>query len=149
MTPSTRLAAPESVAVICPRADLRLSPPPKSLPNVDATTKPESPPFGTPPWQGSQRGQSQPPRACLEGWLWPARLSDQAIAMATGHPSLFGAVTQPGLGVPRCCLGSTCEPGWQPNHHQLPVRGNVWRRARLGNHTSSNTTTHCHCHEQI
>ena len=53
-------------------------------------------------------------RVCLEGLLWPARPSDQAMAgqslVAMDHPFLFGALAQPSLDVLRCCLGSACEP---------------------------------------
>jgi hypothetical protein len=68
-------------------------------------------------------------RACLETWLWPARPSIQAMTILrpvkTGHTLLFGLLAQPSLGAPSWCLGTTWEPGWQPNCHQPLKRDGV------------------------
>jgi hypothetical protein len=53
--------------------------------------------------------------ACLLRWLCSARPNDQAMAIqspvATGHPTLFGALAQPSLGTLGSCWWHTSEPG--------------------------------------
>jgi hypothetical protein len=77
----------------------------------------------------------------LKTWLWLARPSIQAVArlrpVKTGHTLLFGLLAQPSLVTPSWCLGTTWEPGWQPNCHQPLKRYGVWRQAKLPKHQVS------------
>jgi hypothetical protein len=89
-------------------------------------------------------GWLKPYRACLLGWLWSARSSDQTVAsqssVATGHSTLFGTLAQLSLDIFRLCLWRTAGSPTSGNQSsighfalraaELPSFGNFWRTRR-------------------